>query len=1062
MSISIIIAPAGGGKTTWVINRSRELSMGLKESPQVVVPSRMQANIFRRRLADAGGAIGIQVNTFEEIAQNILDLAGVYQTRITEIAQTQIMGAILENCSLEYYAGIRAKPGLIQKVLELIRELKTGGIQPEIFEDAVKNTDGGPRLSELASIYTAYQDKFQAEKWTDYAGELWLAAEMLEANPDLCSPWKTILIDGFDDLSPVQLRIIQVWEKQIPDLSITLTGKEGKTRPLVHKRFNRTLELLSKTLALEIVYLNDQQLKKNSGTTLAFLESTLFSMDNGQEGTSDEMITMAAVPDREAEVRAALRWVKALIIKDKFHPGQNAVLMRNLEPYRLLIYRIAKEYGIPVRVQGGVSLSGNPAISAVFELMRVMQPGKTFLNWRKVIESWKSPYFSWDILSSAKGANFSPDVHLRDANQLSRIARWGSIIQGFQQWEETFSLLCGQNLENEDLYEESPALPDEIIAGVEVERLWDKFQSFVRICSPPPGENKLREFISWIEDLLGEEGDQTVSLGLGVIQQIRLGPPELIQRDLEAIRVLKGIFRDMTWAESELMSKPISFNRFLEDLESAVKKTSYQPESFDLEAVYCADITDARGIPFLAAAILGLAEGEFPQAIGEDPFLRDADRIVLREKFDLPLRLSTDSAEAEYFYESITRANKALLITRPRIADNGAPWQPSPYWEEMLRCLDIDPVVYTSRSLPAIEDTASVPEYLEICASNPDDQAVWVRVKNNLPDIYHQINQAQITITGRLIDFGAGHNIHNGGLASLGSSFSDRYPQDLIWSASRLETYQNCPFYFFIAYVLDLEKPDPPREGLDARQLGNIYHHILEDLYRAGGKQTDLIQLQKKLPVIAKRVFDLAPGREGFRKTAWWLHTQEEILSNINKCLVVLETLDQSFKFYEAEQRFGIRNFPEPALKVTTGKGDTFFLRGFIDRVDRNNRGGIRIIDYKTSSSYGFTNQAVREGKKLQLPLYALAAQQALELGKVEEGFYFHVRSAQPSGFKMSQFRIYGKKGPSAAVDNAVDISWDAIQAIRAGIYNPEPPENGCPDYCPAADFCWQFKAKRW
>ena len=1037
--------------------------MGLKESPQVVVPSRMQTNIFRRRLAEAGGAIGVQVHTFEEIAQKILDLAGVYQTRITEIAQTRVMGTILENCSLEYYAGIRAKPGLIQKVLELIRELKAGGIQPEIFEDAVKNTNRAPRLSELASIYTAYQDKFQTEKWTDYAGELWLAAEALEANPDLCAPWKTIMIDGFDDLSPVQLRIIQVWEKQIPDLSLTLTGTgEGKVRPLVHKRFNRTLELLSKTLPLEIVYLNDKNFIKKPDTPLVFLESDLFRMDKGQNSPSEDMIKMMAVPDREAEVRAALRWIKALIIKDKFQPGQTAVLMRNLEPYRLLIYRIAKEYGIPVRVQGGVSLRENPAIAAVFELMRVMQPGKTYLNWRKVIESWKSPYFDWKILDPENGTDFSLDDHLRDANQLSRIARWGSIIQGFQQWEETFSLISGQNLEDQDLYEDSPALPAEIISGIEAERLWDKFQNFVRICSPPSGENTLREFVSWIEDLLGEERDQEVSFGLGVIRQIGQGPPDLIQRDLEAIRVLKGILRDMTWAESELMSIPISYNHFLDDLEISVKKTSYQPESFDLEAVYCADITDARGIPFFAAAILGLAEGEFPQTLGEDPFLWDADRKFLQDKFDLPLRSSIDSAEAEYFYESITRANKTLLLTRPRIADNGAPWQPSPFWEEILRCLVIDPSVYTSRSLPAIENAASTPEYLEICASNPDDKAAWVRIKKNLPEIYHQINQAQKIITGRLMELGSDHNVHDGGLTSLESAFSDRYPHDLIWSASRLETYQNCPLYYFVAYVLELEKPDPPREGLDARQLGNIYHHILEDLYRAGGQQTGLIQLQKDLPVIAERVFDLAPGREGFRKTAWWLHTQEEILSNINKCLVVLETLDQSFKFYEAEQRFGIRNFPEPALKVTTRKGSTFLLRGFIDRVDRNKGGGIRIIDYKTSSSYGFTNQAVREGKKLQLPLYALAAQQALELGKIEEGFYFHVRSAQPSGFKLSQFRINGKRGPDAAIENAVEISWDAIQAIRAGIFNPEPPESGCPDYCPAADFCWQFQAKRW
>jgi len=130
--------------------------------------------------------------------------------------------------------------------------------------------------------------------------------------------------------------------------------------------------------------------------------------------------------------------------------------------------------------------------------------------------------------------------------------------------------------------------------------------------------------------------------------------------------------------------------------------------------------------------------------------------------------------------------------------------------------------------------------------------------------------------------------------------------------------------------------------------------------------------------------------------------------------------------------------------------------------VDMNERGDLRIIDYKTSSPFGFDNQAVREGKKLQLPLYALAAQDGLQLGDVQEGFYFHVRSAQPSSFKMSAFWSEGQRGPQAAINKAVYKGWQAISLIQKGKFFPRPPGNGCPEYCPAVDFCWHYKRQIW
>jgi len=338
---------------------------------------------------------------------------------------------------------------------KIINELKSGGIQPDQFTAAVKGMGGNPRIEEIAKIYSGYQSTLVKEEWSDYIGEIWLAAEALESIPDLCSTWTTLFVDGFDDLSPVQLRIILALEKQVPDISITLTGtKPGIERSLVHKRFQRTLSLLNASADPELITLED---------------------------------------------------------------------LVNL-------VRVAFEYGIPIHVQGGFPLNENPVIAAILNIIKLIQPGKEYLNWRGVIEAWRSPYFNWDCLIDIDDEAHRKEVHLKDAEQLGCIARWGSIIRGYQQWEEVFSQLVSEKVF------------DEVAMGEEANRLWKKFQKFSVVLTPPAGEVHLSEFIFWLENLLGDEDKQDNSLSLGVIEKITEGPQDLVHRDLQAIRTLKKIF----------------------------------------------------------------------------------------------------------------------------------------------------------------------------------------------------------------------------------------------------------------------------------------------------------------------------------------------------------------------------------------------------------------------------------------------------------------------------------------------------------------------------------------
>ncbi|MFO7743608.1 MAG: PD-(D/E)XK nuclease family protein, partial [Anaerolineae bacterium] len=414
----------------------------------------------------------------------------------------------------------------------------------------------------------------------------------------------------------------------------------------------------------------------------------------------------------------------------------------------------------------------------------------------------------------------------------------------------------------------------------------------------------------------------------------------------------------------------------------------------------------------------------------------------------------------EYFYETVTRPREALLLTRPRIADNGAPWQASPYWEEVRRLLEVTPQRLTSRSRPAPGEAASWPELMETLAPSPEASGAWVWASERRPARCAAIEHARAMVAQRIQADPDDAGPHDGGLARWQSTFSRAFGSDHVWSASRLETYRACPFFFFIGRVLDLERREPPREGLDARQLGNIYHHILEELYRSVGVDADLASLREALPRVAEEVLDAAPREEGFRVTAWWQQTRREIAENVARSVEALESLDDSFGFYRAEQTFGIAGEPGPPLVIQDrAAGDRLQLHGYIDRIDRADGAGtpaMRVIDYKTAGPYAYTARALEEGKKLQLPLYAMAAEQALELGNVVDGFYWHVEHAEPSSFTLA------KSGPQAAMMTAVEHAWAAVRGARQGHFVPRAPDDGCPGYCPAAAFCWRYEPGRW
>jgi ATP-dependent helicase/nuclease subunit B len=1043
LAIYLCLAPAATGKTAFALAQARQAARGLRGCVHVCVANQVQRRSWKERLADTGGAIGVRVLTFGQLYRELLGLVGAAVTELDDPVQHRLLRAILERVPLVHYRSLLDKPGFPVLLHDLLAELKAAGISPAAFATAVTALGDEPRLRELALIYAAYQEMLRASGWADEEELGLLALRAAENSPTLGTDWPLFVLDGFDSLTTVQLRLVGLLATRARETLITLTGSlEGSEPRLVQRRFSVTRRALEMSLGIGAEPLPSCCVRQVD--PLAHLERSLFT-DHAPQPAAEantQAVTLIAAADRAGEVRAALRWLKARLVLDGCSAGEVALLARNVAPYRPFIQQTADEFGIPVRLLDGQPLATIPVVAALLDLLRLFLPlaadsTQPALPRRLVVEAWRSPYYDWGPLAIEPG----------DAERLDGVARWGRVIGGSDQWREAFERLKHRAARAAEDDEEWPTeVPDAQVAR----DLGTKFDRFVDWLTPPAPSGGVSGYVDWIETLIGTDQDEETpdDGSLRVVQCARRGGGGSAEWDVAALRALKDVLRSLVWAESALGPPVLTdFAAFYADLEAAIASaTCYLPDDPRADEVLVADVVQARGVPFRAVAVLGLAEGEFPASLQEDPLLRDADRERLRA-LGLALESSTQSAELGYFYEAINRPREKLLLTRPRLAENGATWEASPYWEELRRLSGVQPETLTSEACISLEQAASWPEVFEGLAGLPADSPwhPWARSK----DIGHYLawQTAGTMLRGRFARRPSGED--NGDLGSLSPELALRYGPDRTWSASRLESYRSCPHSFFISSVLKLESREEPAEGLDGRQLGNIYHRLLQQVYEGCSEdarnQPD--RLLAALERVAEAILDEAPAREGFRESAWWLETRDEILDNASRSLEALTEHAGGYVPWGFERLFDCEIGSD-----APGEPGVLRLHGVIDRLDRALDGSWRIIDYKTAGPSAFGKAALEDGKKLQLPLYALGAQCQWD-AQVRDGFYWHVQHAEPSKLSLQEY------GVEQALHDALQFAWEAVRGVRAGWFIPHPPAEGCPEYCLAVGFCFHYRA---
>lgn len=286
-------------------------------------------------------------------------------------------------------------------------------------------------------------------------------------------------------------------------------------------------------------------------------------------------------------------------------------------------------------------------------------------------------------------------------------------------------------------------------------------------------------------------------------------------------------------------------------------------------------------------------------------------------------------------------------------------------------------------------------------------------------------------------------------------------------SPTRLQTWAQCGYRYFLAYSLGLAERDDPERLVDITPLdkGSGLHLVLETFIRElldGDQMPQPDQSwtdhhRARVMALAAEVFDTyeAQGRTG--RPVRWQITREELLILLGDFLDAddLHRRTQRASPIDVELPFGKGDAAPVVIDLPDGRALRF--RGVADRLDRGEDGRIFVTDYKTGKGKEYrgieAGDPVKEGTTLQLGLYAEAARQLLGADDVDARYWLVNRAANHErvGYQWTEDRR----------DRLVEILTVIADGIEGGEFATNPGEwssfratNENCSYCPFDAVC--------
>jgi RecB family exonuclease len=264
------------------------------------------------------------------------------------------------------------------------------------------------------------------------------------------------------------------------------------------------------------------------------------------------------------------------------------------------------------------------------------------------------------------------------------------------------------------------------------------------------------------------------------------------------------------------------------------------------------------------------------------------------------------------------------------------------------------------------------------------------------------------------------------------------------YAVSKLERYLECPFKYYAAHILELPEERDEQAWMTPQERGQFVHAVFESFF-AEWQRLGHGAITTANVADATALFDtvaeqhLAALPEGDRALERTLLLGSAAAAGFGERAFAFEIEDgipvvERLLEYQLEDTFTF---------AVDGGTRQVTLRSKADRIDLLQDGTLRVVDYKTG-------RAPERKRSLQLPIYGVCAQQALD-GR--QGRSWTVSRAGYIAFK-EKTAFSEVQNPAKALAEGQALLLTVVDGIERGEFPVRPDEPFLCNWCPYPGVC--------
>ena len=799
------------------------------------------------------------------------------------------------------------------------------------------------KLQDMQYIYKQYQESI-TNKFLDEQNALTILQENIK-NTDMFQD-AIIFIDEFAGFTPQEYGVIQELMKVSKEVNIAICSDRLENGKSVNQEtdifYNNKLainKLINQAKANHIEVLEPVFLDGNirfENQELIHLEENIYSNIYKKYDQENKNIKLFLANNPYSEIEYVASKITEEVRENHYRYRDIGIITKDLNIYSSLIKVIFSKYNIPVYLDEKKDLKQNILIKYIVSLLDVFAK-----NWSydSVIEYIKTGFCDIE----------EKDIYIFE----NYCKKWGI---KYSKWYQENWNFGDQN--------------QEYINKIK-KKVIDPLLEFQKKCyKNGTGENITKAIY---EFLIENKIDKKLEMKALKLKEEN---PELGDEYRSSFNIAIKILDEIVKIFGQ---EKISFEKYIEFLKISFSENELGKIPAGMDQVIVGDVDRSKSNELKVVFIIGLNDGSFPSVQSNEGFFNDQDRELLK---NIDLEIAKTTLEALYddnfnIYKAFTTSREKLYLSYISSDNDGATKKPSTL------------LLKIKKIFPNLQETSDVITRPDIIANKKvtfDELLLKIRnyrdgkeINKIWFDIYEIFKKdkewnKKLETAIKALDFSnVPEKINQENIKKL-------YGNTLKTSISRLESYESCPFSFYLKYGLKInEKETFKIQSLDT---GSFMHDIIDTFFEEI-KELDLnireIEDEQTKKIVDEIIEEKLNLQENyiFTSSAKFRSQTIRLKRLILKAMkYLIRTITQSdFEVLGHEVEFG-ENQKYPPIQIELEDGKKVEIVGKIDRMDIAESQGkkyLRIIDYKSSiKDIDFTD--IIYGLQLQLLTYLDAA----------------------------------------------------------------------------------------